>query len=726
MHSPVEALVEELARMHGILPEYWDIFGTRHITTTDTKKSVLEAMHVKTGTEQEIAEEIAAARARMQQRVLPPVAVCSVNKQPLVISAHFPATAGVLHSQLLRGELTDENGLTAEVALRPGPLPVHEELELEGRSIVRTEIALDHVLEKGYYTFRLTASGDAASFSAEMRLIVTPDSCYLPREAGRERSWGLSVNLYALRSQRNWGVGDLGDLPLLLDAVKGFCCGCIGLSPLHCIPNSRPYGLSPYSPISRLYRNMLYISVDHVDEVHELPSDPEREIAVRGLREKPFVDYEGVAAIKDSVLRDAFAIFYHEHYDADTGRSRDFRAYLEQEGEPLQLFATFMALRERFLRESKYSWQEWPEDFRNPDSDAVVAFRRTNEKDVLYWAYLQWILDRQLGAAASAARDADMSLGIYQDLAVGAIGGGSDVWQYRECFGRADVGAPPDDFNINGQNWGFPPMIPSVVQDLGYEPFIQTIRKNMRHAGALRIDHALGLFRLYWIPEGVSPQYGAYVRQPAEDFLRIIALESERNKTVVIAEDLGTIDESFRNMLQEFGMLSYRLFYFERNYPDPSFKKPQDYPAMALCSVTTHDLPTLTGYWAGRDITVKEDLRLYPSGEQVIQDRASRARDKKLILDALAEQGLFDAEGAEDADMSPELCAAIYAYLSRTPCRIVLASLDDLLGAVEQANMPGTVDQHPNWVRKLPVLIEDLDGSPAFQKTVAMLSRTVS
>ncbi len=715
--------LHELATLCGVLPEYWDIFGTRHVMTDETKRAVLDAMGVAAGSDEEIAASISRIRDRSWTRILPPVAVCSVNRQPIVLAVAFPVAASALPGFALKGELTDESGLTVDIMIGPDPLPVHEERQLEGRSIVRTEIALDHVLEKGYYNFRLEAAGEAASFSAETRLIVTPDSCYLPTEEGQERTWGLSVNLYALRSQGNWGIGDLGDLPALFDTLAGFRCGCIGLNPLHCIPNSTPYGLSPYSPISRLYRNMIYISMPHVDEVHGLPSDPEREIAVRALREKPFVDYEAVAAIKDSVLRDAFTIFYHEHYKTDTGRSRDFTAYLEQEGEPLMLFATFMALRERFIRESRYSWQEWPEEYRDPANRAVADFRAANEKEVLYYAYLQWILDRQLGAAASAARDAGMSLGIYQDLAVGAIGGGSDVWQYRECFGRADVGAPPDDFNINGQNWGFPPMIPSVLQDLGYEPFIQTIRKNMQHAGALRIDHALGLFRLYWIPDGVSPRYGAYVRQPAEDFLRIIALESERNRTVVIAEDLGTIDEAFRTMLQEFGMLSYRLFYFERNYPDPSFKKPEDYPAMALCAVTTHDLPTLGGYWAGRDITVKEDLGLYPSAEQVVQDREARTRDKKLILDALGEQGLFNAEGAEDAEMSPKLCAAIYSYLSRTPCRIVLASIDDIVGSLDQPNMPGTVDQHPNWVRKLSVAVGEFKGSPAFRETIAMFSR---
>ena len=275
----------------------------------------------------------------------------------------------------------------------------------------------------------------------------------------------------------------------------------------------------------------------------------------------------------------------------------------------------------------------------------------------------------------------------------------------------ANVGAPPDDFSPDGQKWGFPPLIPEKIKDSGYELFIQTIQKNMKYGGAIRIDHALGLFRIFWIPDAMTPKDGAYVQQASEDLLRIIALESIRNKTMVIAEDLGTVGDNVRETLKRYRMLSYRLFYFERNYPDPSFLSPDRYPELALCAVTTHDLPTLYGYWRGRDIEVRRRLGNYSDDiwHQHINDRE---RDKRLILSALRSQGVIpedypvDPEGV--TEMSSALCRSIYQYLARTPCKLLLVSLDDIIGTLDQQNLPGTVDEHPNWIRKTPLALEEI------------------
>jgi 4-alpha-glucanotransferase len=326
--------------------------------------------------------------------------------------------------------------------------------------------------------------------------------------------------------------------------------------------------------------------------------------------------------------------------------------------------------------------------------------------------YLQWLIDDQLLNISRHCREVGMKIGLYHDLAIGAITDGSDVWSYQEIIGDADVGAPPDDFNPNGQNWGFPPLIPQNLKENGYEFFIETIKKNMKYGGALRIDHALGLYRLFWIPAGMPAKDGAYLMQPVEDLLRIIALESERNKTIVIAEDLGTIDDTFREMLQSFQMLSYRLFYFERNYPDPSFKSHEQYPSMALCAITTHDLPTIHGYWAGRDIEVKKHLGIYGDEEAWKNDVVCRERDKRLIISALKAHRIIPDDFPEDPleipHMTHELCTAIYRYLAQSPCRLLLVSLDDILGTPDQQNMPGTVDSHPNWIQKTPYSLEDM------------------
>ena len=319
-------------------------------------------------------------------------------------------------------------------------------------------------------------------------------------------------------------------------------------------------------------------------------------------------------------------------------------------------------------------------------------------------------MDRQLAEAADLAKRLGMPVGLYNDLAIGSIGGGSDAWNFQDVIaGGIDVGAPPDDFNLNGQNWGFPPIVPAGLKKTGYEFFIQTIRKNMKYSGALRIDHALGLFRLFWIPAGMAASQGAYLKYPSEDLLKIIALESVRNKTIVIAEDLGTIGENVRETLLRFRMLSYRLLYFERDYPAPSFTRPEKYPDMALCSVTTHDLPTIYGYWAGRDLEVKKRLGLFPDEASLHRHLSERERDKSLLLEALKSAGmaLKGGPGAASA-MGPELCLAIYEYLARTSCKLATVSLDDAIGTMDQQNMPGVTDSYPSWMQKAPVTLEQI------------------
>jgi len=322
-----------------------------------------------------------------------------------------------------------------------------------------------------------------------------------------------------------------------------------------------------------------------------------------------------------------------------------------------------------------------------------------------------------------------MAAGLYGDLAIGAIESGSDGWTYQDVLAeQVTVGCPPDDFNHNGQDWGFPPMIPDKLRESGYELFIRTIRKNMEHMGALRIDHALGLFRLFWIPKGMSPLDGAYVRCNAEDLLRIIALESVRNRTLVIGEDLGTITDEARRMLQRFGILSYRLFYFERNYPDPSFMPPERYPAMALSAITTHDLPTLSGYWSGRDLDLKKQLRIISDEQAYVRQKNDRQRDRNLVLKALEMHGILPGSPAGGPSgippMTPELCCAVYQYLSISPAKLALVSLDDVIGTIDQQNLPGTISEYPNWRQKAPLSLEEIMADPRWLNLAKMFRNT--
>jgi 4-alpha-glucanotransferase len=618
---------------------------------------------------------------------------------------------------------------------------------------IKVKLSCDATMEIGYHALTVVCRhpdkifpGESDTIKKTTRLIITPDACYMPPGLQNGRAWGLSVNLYSVRSEKNWGAGDFSDLRRIVEWIAGLKGSFIGINPLHAIPNSQPFGVSPYSPISRLYRNFIYLDIEKIPEV--AASDELKKIITskkyrqerENLNKEALIAYDRIASIKETILRKAFDIFHEKHYSRSTNRGKAFRYYLSEEGNALIHFATYMAVYDYFSGKGAqgkgrrrgdrqlccYSWQEWPEQFRDPSSQAVEAFRKEHKIEILFYQYIQWLIDGQLSEIAEDAGEKGMEIGLYHDLAVGSAGSGSDAWSYQDVIaGGTNVGAPPDDFSPDGQTWGFPPMLPEQLRETGYELFIQTMRRNMKSGGAVRIDHALGLFRLFWVPEGLTPKDGAYVSYPAEDFLRIIALESIRNHTVVIAEDLGTIGDNMRESLQRFQMLSYRLFYFERNYPDPSFLPPDKYPVMALCAVTTHDLPTLTGYWSGRDIELRKQAGKYRDEAEWQEQIYARERDKELILRALKSHGILPPEHPSDPvmvpQMTPELCLAVYPYLARTPCKLLLVSLDDVIGTMDQQNMPGTVDAHPNWMQKTPVTLEEMMKDRRFVDLSKML-----
>lgn len=722
-----DELVEELADLCGISAEYFDIFGKRQVISVEAKKAVLRAMHIAVDSEAVLREEMERRRNYPWREFIEPVKVMSVNDQPLRLSVYVPMDGAEGATGTIYWSVEDEQKKREDFVIAQGDLSFAGERLLDGIRYVRIELKDPSLRDIGYYTVRVRCEvswpgfpGGSSVMEKESLIVVTPDACFLPPSLKEGKVWGLSVNLYALRSARNWGIGDLGDLREMVAWIAGLGGGFVGINPLHAIPNSSPYGTSPYSPVSRLYKNFVYLDMEGIPDVNE--SEAARELLASGefkqrldeARGGGDVDYGGIASLKEEVLRAAFASFVEKHYRRETDRGSAFRLYRETEGGPLESFAIFFVLwKEMRARFGVYSWQEWPEEFRDPAGESVSRFSREKEDDVLFHQYLQWLIETQHREAGAEAMDKGMTVGLYHDLAIGSVGGGSDAWSYQDTLAAgADVGAPPDDFNLNGQNWGFPPMIPDRLRETRYDLFIKTIRKNMKHGGALRIDHALGLFRLFWIPHGMTAREGAYVAYPAEDLLRIIALESVRNRTVVIAEDLGTIGENVRETLKRFQMLSYRLFYYERKYPEPFFMTPAEYPELALCAVTTHDLPTLSGYWVGRDLQVKQELGMIQDEDLLRQLWEERKRDKGLILAALGEEGILpeghplDPNGVPE--MTEELCRAIYRYLGLSRSKMVLVSLDDVIGTMDQQNMPGTVDTHPNWKQKTPLALEEL------------------
>lgn len=748
-----DELIQELSGLCGILPEYWDITGTKHIASPETKKAILRAMNMQIDTADDVARQINERKWKRWKSFIAPVHVLSVNAHPVTIPVYIPVKEGEEKNLTVSLLLEEENGNKDKFRYSGDALHISEQQWIDGMRFIKVNLSCDAKLEIGYHAFTVKCRHPETIFprgsdtiQKTARLIITPDACYMPPGLQNGRAWGLSVNLYSIRSEKNWGAGDFSDLRRIVEWIAGLKGSFIGINPLHAIPNSQPFGVSPYSPISRLYRNFIYLDMEKIPEV--AASDELKKVITsrkyrqerENLNKEALIAYERIAFIKETILRKAFDIFHEKHYSRTTNRGKAFRNYLSVEGDALIHFATYMAVFDHFSGKGArgkvrrkgdrqlccYSWQEWPEQFRDPSSQAIEAFRKEHKIEILFYQYIQWMIDGQLKDIAEDAEKHGMHIGLYHDLAVGSAGSGSDAWSYQNVIaGGTNVGAPPDDFSPDGQKWGFPPMLPEQLRETGFELFIQTIRRTMQSGGAVRIDHALGLFRLFWIPEGLTPKDGAYVSYPAEDFLRIIALESVRNHTVVIAEDLGTIGENMREALQKFQMLSYRLFYFERNYPDPSFLAPGKYPSMALCAVTTHDLPTLTGYWSARDIELKKQAGKYRDEAQWQQQIHDRERDKGLILQALRSQGVLPAGYASDLGtpsmMTQELCLAIYRYLALTPCRLLLVSLDDIIGTMDQQNMPGTVDAHPNWMQKTPSTLEEMKKDRRFVDLSEML-----
>jgi 4-alpha-glucanotransferase len=732
----LEELISELSVLCGIVPEYWDIFGVRHEAPIETKKAILQSMGLRIATPEDLQAEIEKKRNRPWNIFIEPVKVLSFTEQPLVITVYVPLREGDEESIVFNCTLEDEQGRTDTFTFTHDFVEIADRRTIDGIHHLKINFPLNISKEIGYYTLDLLYMSSRFGISGTSRVVITPEVCYLPAQmtntyadaaatAGhpeRDRTWGPCINLYGLRSDKNWGVGDFTDLRRVTEWTADLGGGFVGINPLHAIPNKRPFGISPYSPVTRLFRNFIYLDVSAVPDVAEsstaleLIESEDFQGQLKALRNSVLVDYRKTALLKRNILQLAFDSFDETHLGKASPRGEEFRRYIRREGQLLEDFALFTTIQENF---GAGSWHRWPEEYRDFRSPEVIAFRNGHDREILFHQYVQWLLDLQHSEVGDTVRQQDMPVGLYQDLAVGSAGDGFDAWIGGDVMAPAmDVGAPPDDFNPGGQNWGFPPLDPEKMRRSGYEVLVRTIRKNMQHAGALRIDHALGMFRLFWIPQGAKPERGAYVHYPTEDILRIIALESVRNKTIVIAEDLGTVGDDVRETLLRYRMLSYKLLYFEKNYPDQSFKVPERYSDLALCAVTTHDLPTLYGYWAGRDIEEKTRLDLYPNEELRQRQIQERDSDRVHLLEALKSQGLLPDDFPSDPTtlgmMIPSLCLTIYEYLSLSPCKLLAVSLDDIIGTIDQQNMPGTVDSYPNWLRKTPVTLEKIMSNRSF------------
>jgi len=734
-------LLRLLAERAGIAAEYHDIAGTRHVTTDETRRAILAAMNFRAADRAGLIEELTAWDNRPWIQGCDPVRIVRFGQDPGSWSLHVPCEspddAGVHVHWLMYAENGEKRHEWEE---GPG-LTVADTRVISGRRFIRLVFALPPDLPLGYYEVKAYAQGASASAQAQFRVIVAPDRCYIPDVLQKgTRLWGFALQLYSLRSDRNWGIGDFQDLATVVEWAGKQGATVIGLNPLHALKNVNPYHISPYSPNSRLFLNDLYIDVEQVAECKTAPevqkrlADSSFRAQLDAARKSELVDYTAVASAKRAVLDLCYRAFLCDNFEGTepelkpkTARGWFFHNYVQQEGEPLVQYALFQALEDerQFVQSRAVIWADWPEPYRKPMSDAVREFKRRHMKKVRFFQYLQWLASEQLCALVKKAGEAGMPVGFYHDLALGSDRYGADGWRFQEVLAlKADCGAPPDAFAPEGQNWGFSPTDPLRLRASGYQYVIELLRNNLRYGGAIRIDHVMALFRLFWIPRGLPASTGAYVHYPAEELLAILALESVRATALVIGEDLGTVPDGVRDRLGAAGVLSYRVFYFERT-GSGAWKPPASYPVQSLAVVTTHDLPTLSGYWENADIEIRATLGLFLSEQARITMLAERHMEKAWMLAALKSEGLLPAGVSDDPAQTPvmtkELAEAIHQYLARTPAWMVLANVEDVIGTHAQTNVPGTVDQHPNWRRKLPMTVDELVRDSRIEQLAAQL-----
>ncbi len=694
----------------GIETGYTDLSGNVHSTDPATALKILEAKGLRIDP------------SRLDTRLQ--VEVFAEDELPERLIVKPAETIELSRDEKAQGDVT---------------LHVKNHPEFDGEYRFDTEEAVLAIDEKtGFSTFSIPFPADlpigdheidvAISLSGRfipvsMRLIMCPACTYMPTEMvdGRKVA-GVQIALYGVRSHSNWGCGDLGDLRKLVDwAADDLKVDVIGLNPLHALGNERPFNSSPYNPSSRFFRNFIYLHVPAIpdfkisNKAASLLEAPATKRKIQALRDDEHVNYEQVAALKLEILREVFRAFMENqgqsHFGA--GRWSSFQSYIQKEGVYLRRYATFCALEEHFKNNPPRpkTWQEWPKPFQNPLSPEVATFQRNNEEAILFWKYLQWQLDEQLKQVQAYAKSKGMLLGLYHDEALAVDRNGADFWAWREFFHDGfRVGAPPDDFAPDGQDWGFPPPDSQRIRAAAYEPFLRKLYTSCDHGGALRIDHVMQLSHLFWIPQDGQPKNGVYVEEREADLLNLVALVSGQSKILIIGEDLGTVPPVFRKNLMAKGIFSYRLFYFERDMAENQ-NPYKDYPEAALVAISTHDLPTFAGFWMFKDVDVRMKTGQLDADREA-KFREDRTRHKAKIIERLVRDGVLPDATAHAAWETPfptdDLHRAVLAFTLKTPAKLVVINQEDLFLDTRQQNLPGTTWENPNWVTKMKFTVEDL------------------
>jgi 4-alpha-glucanotransferase len=704
-----------LAARLGITEGYRSALDERWVETSDTTRAALVSAMGWPGDDERTAEEsLHALLAEERTRPLDPERVVVWNAESArVLAPGWPEGAPTrIRYQLALGDSSDP----ADQAGRTRPI--------EGWIERGGTLSLPSLEGPGVHSLRLRLAWPGGEAEALQRLFAVPDRCIdVDERVGPAGAFGLWTQLYLARSERNWGFGNFGDLASILDWAAESGAAFVGLNPLHALA-SPPSSPCPYLPQSRLYRNPLYLDPECTPEwerssaAHRVAGSLREDI--EKLRRADRLDIDAVEEVLRPVQVALHAEFVRTDRDRGTPRGRAYARYRAQEGEALAQFATFRALADHLGTQGvPGDWPCWPEAFRDPESPAVDAFQRAHAEEIDFHAWVQFELDRQLAGLGDRARELGLPIGLYTDLALGSGAGGSDVWAHARLFARGvTVGAPPDAFSQAGQDWSFPPLAPGRLAEGGFSFWWRLVDGALAHAGALRLDHALGLRRLFWIPEGAPASEGAYVTYPEPDLLGLLALGSHRHGALVIGEDLGTVPEGFSDGLQEHGVLSSRVMLFERD--GNGFHPARRIPRHCLVTANTHDLPPLAALQGEDDLSLRRRAGQLPDDDALAHAIEERRNDREALARRLREEGSLVGEIGQDERATEALVTATTRFLCATPAALVGLSVDDLVGEREPVNLPGVAsDRHPSWTRRQRIGLERIAQSPIARAALA-------
>jgi 4-alpha-glucanotransferase len=720
------SLLDQLVEYRGIESNYHDAWGRPTSIEPATKSKLLSAMGYPVDEPDLLLKQVQDSSNQTWLSVLNPVQVLRIEEH-LKIVVRLPIEL-----------VTDD--YVVKVSTELGDVFEHPFVPIDGQlaNVAHIEdiefqeylIDIPMQLPLGYHTLSIVIDDDVLG---SMRLIIAPSSCFKPKVLTEgKKVWGLSIQLYCLRSDHNWGIGDFSDLSFLVEKLAKQGAQFVGLNPIHALYPSNADACSPYGPSSRRWLNFIYIDVTSLDGYQQdstqaIVNDVSFQQQLQNARAADLVDYQLVTKLKLNALEKVFEYQNSQYLSKNTRLNKVFKAFVADGGDSLQTLAVYDALQESLAAQQKpfSGWPVFPTEFSDFHNPAVKTFTKKHAKRVKFFLWLQWQAALQLEMANQVAQKSNMLIGLYRDLAVGVSEGSAEIWGNKELYcTEASVGAPPDILGPLGQNWGLPPMDPEKLFEQQYQPIIEMFDANMRATGALRIDHVMALLRLWWVVKGDDAKKGGYVYYPVDDLLAILALESHRHQSLVIGEDLGTVPDEIRAKLADNGVYSYRVFFFEQA-PDGGFFSPSHYPEQSMSTLTTHDMPTLAGYWHCDDLTLGKELGIYPAEDILSTLYASRHHNKQSILDTLHGHHSINDEVGRDVHnvkMSKALNFGMQLHMASGSSALLSLQLEDWLEMDKPVNIPGTFNEYPNWRRKLTRHLQDIFNDSSLNELAANLT----